>query len=204
MTTKILIPTPLRPYADRRDAVEADGQTVGELLADLTRKHAGLRAHLFNEQGKLRSFVNVYVNDEDIRYLQKEQTLVSATDTVSIVPSVAGGTPTDTDTRKWRGAPADLPQLTNDEVKRYSRHLIMPEVGMDGAATTQGGQRAVHRRGRARIAGRNVPCCRRRRHRRYRGLRRRGPQQPPAPDHPRDVGRRPVEAGLGKGSNSRD
>ena len=78
MATKILIPTPLRPYTDKKDAVDADGATVGELLADLTRKHGGLKAHLYNEQGKLRSFVNVYVNDEDIRYLQKEQTPVSA------------------------------------------------------------------------------------------------------------------------------
>src|SRR5215471_21499633 len=88
---KILIPTPLRPFTDKQDAVEASGGTIGELLADLTRQHAGLKAHLYNEQGKLRSFVNVYVNDEDIRYLQKEQTPVSAGDTVSIIPSVAGG-----------------------------------------------------------------------------------------------------------------
>ena len=91
---KILIPTPLRPYTDKQDAVDARGATVGELLADLTRKHAGLKAHLYNDQGKLRSFVNVYVNDEDIRYLQKEQTSVKANDTVSIIPSVAGGAET--------------------------------------------------------------------------------------------------------------
>src|SRR5215211_8922508 len=88
---KILIPTPLRPYTDKQDAVDAAGATVGELLADLTKRHAGLKAHLYNEQGKLRSFVNIYVNDEDIRYLQKEQTPVTADDTVSIIPSVAGG-----------------------------------------------------------------------------------------------------------------
>src|SRR5215470_13133312 len=120
---KILIPTPLRPYTDKQDTVDASGATVGELLADLTRKHSGLKAHLYNEQGKLRSFVNVYVNDEDIRYLQKEQTPVAAGDTVSIIPSVAGGAPT---------VAEELPTLTNDEVKRYSRHLIMPEVGVDG------------------------------------------------------------------------
>jgi adenylyltransferase/sulfurtransferase len=120
---KILIPTPLRPYTDKQDAVDASGATVGELLADLTRRHSGLKAHLYNEQGKLRSFVNVYVNDEDIRYLQKEQTPVAANDTVSIIPSVAGGAPT---------VAEELPMLSNDEVKRYSRHLIMPEVGVDG------------------------------------------------------------------------
>src|SRR5207253_11430385 len=91
---KILIPTPLRPYTDKQDSVDAAGATVGELLADLTRRHAGLKAHLYNEQGKLRSFVNVYLNDEDIRYLQKEQTPVSPGDTISIIPSVAGGAPT--------------------------------------------------------------------------------------------------------------
>ena len=94
---KILIPTPLRPYTDKLDAVDASGTTVGELLADLTTRHAGLKPHLYNEQGKLRSFVNVYVNDEDIRYLQKEQTPVTAADTVSIIPSVAGGAPTTTE-----------------------------------------------------------------------------------------------------------
>jgi adenylyltransferase/sulfurtransferase len=132
---KILIPTPLRPYTDKQDTVDASGATVGELLADLTQKHAGLKAHLYNEQGRLRSFVNVYVNDEDIRYLQKEQTPVNAADTVSIIPSVAGGAPTATDT----GSRA-LPDLTNDEVKRYSRHLIMPEVGVEGQRKLKAGK----------------------------------------------------------------
>jgi molybdopterin converting factor small subunit len=91
MATRVLIPTPLRPYTDSQDAVEVSGATIGELLADLTRKHSGLKAHLYNEQGKLRSFVNIYLNDEDIRYLQKERTPVSAGDTISIIPSVAGG-----------------------------------------------------------------------------------------------------------------
>jgi adenylyltransferase/sulfurtransferase len=143
MATRILIPTPLRPYTDKKDAVEAEGATIGELLADLTRKHSGLKAHLYNEQGKLRSFVNVYLNDEDIRYLQKEQTPVSPGDTISIIPSVAGGTEKGSG-RFSSGAlaenlPDPLPQLTNDEVKRYSRHLIMPEVGMDGQRRLKAG-----------------------------------------------------------------
>src|SRR5215469_2234150 len=118
---KILIPTPLRPFTDKQDAVDASGATVGELLADLTRKHAGLKAHLYNEQGKLRSFVNIYVNDEDIRYLQKEQTPVAADDTVSIIPSVAGGVGTADAPVFGRVLDVDreLPQLTNDEIKRY-------------------------------------------------------------------------------------
>src|SRR5256885_5733673 len=140
MATKILIPTPLRPYTDKKDAVDADGSTVGELLADLTRRHAGLKAHLYNDQGKLRSFVNVYVNDEDIRYLQKEQTPVSAADTVSIIPSVAGGIEVVEDKRSVRLQTDELPTLTNDEVKRYSRHLIMPEVGVDGQRRLKAGK----------------------------------------------------------------
>src|SRR5437763_8155952 len=130
MATKILIPTPLRPFTDKKDAVEAEGKTVGELLADLTAKHSGLKAHLYNDQGKLRSFVNIYVNDEGIRYLQKEQTPINAGDTVSIIPSVAGGDPTAADDRSVRLQP-DV-ELTNDEIKRYSRHLILPEVGLEG------------------------------------------------------------------------
>jgi adenylyltransferase/sulfurtransferase len=129
---KILIPTPLRPYTDKQDTVDASGATVAELLADLTRKHSGLKAHLYNDQGKLRSFVNVYVNDEDIRYLQKEQTPVQPADTVSIIPSVAGGTLTSAEATVGQAAVEELPSLSNDEVKRYSRHLIMPEVGVDG------------------------------------------------------------------------
>src|SRR3954471_7470734 len=130
---KILIPTPLRPYTDKQDAVDAAGATVGELLADLTSKHSGLKAHLYNEQGKLRSFVNIYVNDEDIRYLDKEQTTVKADDTISIIPSVAGGAPTTTVDTRSAGVQPDraLPDLTNEEIKRYSRHLIMPEVGLE-------------------------------------------------------------------------
>jgi adenylyltransferase/sulfurtransferase len=139
MAIKILIPTPLRPYTDKKDAVETSGATVGDVLADLTTKHSGLKPHLYNEQGKLRSFVNIYVNDEDIRYLQKEQTPVSAGDTVSIIPSVAGGVEAVADRRAPAGAARELPQLTNDEVKRYSRHLIMPEVGVDGQRRLKAG-----------------------------------------------------------------
>ena len=88
---KILIPTPLRQFAEKHDSVEVTGTTVGEVLSSLTTKFPDLRKQLFNDEGKLRSFVNVYVNDEDIRYLQKDATAVAATDTLSIVPSIAGG-----------------------------------------------------------------------------------------------------------------
>jgi adenylyltransferase/sulfurtransferase len=88
---KVLIPTPLRQYADKHDSIELNGSTVGEVLTALTSRHADLRRHLYNDEGKLRSFVNVYLNDEDIRYLDKDATSVKDTDTLSIVPSIAGG-----------------------------------------------------------------------------------------------------------------
>jgi adenylyltransferase/sulfurtransferase len=88
---KVLIPTPLRQFADKKDTVEVSGATVGEALAALTAAHPDLKRNLFTDEGKLRSFVNVYVNDEDIRYLQKDATPVAAGDTISIVPSIAGG-----------------------------------------------------------------------------------------------------------------
>ena len=91
MATKILIHTPLRTYTAMQDTIEVEGSTVGELLSNMTSTYTELRKHLFTEDGKLRNFVNIYVNDDDIRYLDKEETPVSSDDTVSIVPSVAGG-----------------------------------------------------------------------------------------------------------------
>lgn len=91
MPTKILIPTPLRGFVGDNDVVEAEGATVGEVLANMTAEHAGLRKHLYGEDGSLRKFVAIYVNDDDIRFLEKEATPVKAGDTVSIIPSVAGG-----------------------------------------------------------------------------------------------------------------
>lgn len=91
MPVKVMIPTPLRAYAGKQESVELQAGTVGEALAVLTGKYADLRKHLYAEDGRLRSFVNVYVNDEDIRYLQKDQTQVREGDTISIVPSIAGG-----------------------------------------------------------------------------------------------------------------
>jgi adenylyltransferase/sulfurtransferase len=129
LAIRIHIPTPLRPYTDKLDVVELDGANVGELLGNLTSRFGGLKQHLFNDQGRLRSFVNVYVNDEDIRYLQKDQTPLKAGDTVSIIPSVAGGAGVAAAPPQQK---RELPNLSADEVKRYSRHLILPEVGMDG------------------------------------------------------------------------
>ncbi len=91
MTVPVTIPTPLRGYAGGQKTISVEGQTVGEALQGLTTKYPNLRQHLFAEDGQLRSFVNVYLNDEDVRYLQKTDTPIAPSDKLSIVPSVAGG-----------------------------------------------------------------------------------------------------------------
>ena len=88
--TTIRIPTPLRPYTGGSSAVAVSGGTVGEALADLTRLHPQLRPHLYDGD-ELRSFVNVYLNKEDVRGLQGAQTAVAEADTLMIIPSSAGG-----------------------------------------------------------------------------------------------------------------
>jgi len=89
--TKVHIPTPLRQYAGKQATVQVDGATVADALTSLISQHPDLRRHLYTDDGKLRAFVNVYLNDEDIRYLEKEATPVRDSDTISIVPSIAGG-----------------------------------------------------------------------------------------------------------------
>ena len=91
MAVKVIIPTPLRAYTDKQPSVDLQAGTVGEALSALTSRFTDLKKHLYADDGRLRSFVNVYVNDEDIRYLQKDQTRVKEGDTISIVPSIAGG-----------------------------------------------------------------------------------------------------------------
>src|SRR6266849_2089119 len=119
------LPTPLRPHAGGAASVQVRARTVQEALDSLIEGHPALRRHLFDEEGKLRSFVNVYKNDEDVRYLEKERTPVSDSDALSIIPSIAGGAPPAATVTAETG-------LSNEEIRRYSRHLIMPEVGMEG------------------------------------------------------------------------
>src|ERR1035441_2240681 len=88
---KILIPTALRQFTEQSDSVEVTGATVADVLNGLTTRYPNLKKNLFTDQGKLRSFVNVYVNDEDIRYLDKTDTKLQGDETLSIVPSIAGG-----------------------------------------------------------------------------------------------------------------
>ena len=89
--TTIRIPTPLRPYTNSQAEVPVTGATVGDALSDLTRQYPNLKQHLYNEGGELRAFVNVFLNDEDIRHIRGAETPVQERDRLMIVPSIAGG-----------------------------------------------------------------------------------------------------------------
>jgi sulfur-carrier protein adenylyltransferase/sulfurtransferase len=138
MPVTIAIPTPLRQFTAGQSEIQVEAQTAGEALDQLTTAHSELRKHLFNDQNKLRNFVNVYVNDEDIRHVNGPETPVKEGDTILIVPSIAGGSAvldqatSETPPTRRQDPGAPLPMLSNEEVARYSRHLIMPEVGMTG------------------------------------------------------------------------
>jgi len=125
---RIVIPTALRQYAANHDAVEVEAESVEQALGDLVDRFDQLRRHLYADDGRLRNFVNVYVNEEDIRYLEKDATPLKEGDTISIVPSIAGGSFSLMDRLGAKRKDVLMPA----EIKRYSRHLILPEVGMVG------------------------------------------------------------------------
>jgi len=133
----VKVPTPLRPLAGGASELSLEGSTVGGVIRTLADANPGLKRHLFTTEGRLRNFVTVYLNDEDIRYLERESTPVKDGDVVSIVPAVAGGSPASVRTphreAKVRDVapPADEP-FSRDELRRYSRHLLLPEVGLAG------------------------------------------------------------------------
>ena len=125
MPVKVFIPTALRQYADNTDSVELGGGTVGEVLSNLADEFPTLKTHLFTDDGVLRNFVNVYVKDENIRSLNLDETAVVEGDEITLVSAVAGGT-------GILDISTEGVDLSNDEIERFSRHLILPEVGMEG------------------------------------------------------------------------
>ncbi len=136
MSVTIAIPTALRQFAGGQSEVKVEAATAGEALNLLIASHAELRRHLFNDQNALRNFVNVYLNDEDIRHRNGPDTPVKDGDTILIVPSIAGGAAVLEPTADQDGGTPQqdlgLPMLSNEEIARYSRHVIIPEVGMTG------------------------------------------------------------------------
>src|ERR1700755_2465970 len=115
MAVTVFIPTALRQFAGDKTEVAVDASTVGEALDKVTGEHAELRRHLYSEQGTLRNFVNVYVNDEDIRHAQRLDTPVREGDTISIIPAIAGGAATEHEVGATSND-AQLPTLSNEEI----------------------------------------------------------------------------------------
>lgn len=116
MAVKVLIPPPLRPHAGGQVAAEFPARNVAEALDRLTSEFADLKRHLFTEEGRLRSFVNVYVNGEDIRYLAEEKTPTKDGDTINIIPSIAGG-----NVGGWMGRTGRRRQKRQQAGRRYTR-----------------------------------------------------------------------------------
>jgi adenylyltransferase/sulfurtransferase len=114
MPVTVRIPTPLQRLTNGQGEVACEGKTVTELVADLESRYPGIKERICDQDGRLRRFVNVFVNEEDIRFLQGDQTAVKDGDEVSIIPAIAGGT------------------LSKEQIARYSRQLILPEVGVKG------------------------------------------------------------------------
>ncbi|MBX7220189.1 MAG: molybdopterin-synthase adenylyltransferase MoeB [Blastocatellia bacterium] len=130
MAVTVYIPTALRQYAGGNNQLQFEAATVGEALDRLTSTHGDLRKHLYADATKLRNFVNVFLNEDDIRHSGGLATPVKEGDTISIVPAIAGGTSVAEAPIPAKGE--ELPTLSNEEISRYSRHLILPEVGLEG------------------------------------------------------------------------
>lgn len=137
----VKVPTPLRSFTGGRSEVAVEGSTVGGLVRGLAEAHPELRRHLYSPEGRLRSFVAIYLNDQDIRYLEREATPVQEGDVVSIVPAIAGGSSATPAAALRDAGPADPGSLADrfspEELRRYSRHLLLPEVGVSGQKRLQ-------------------------------------------------------------------
>jgi adenylyltransferase/sulfurtransferase len=124
MKNNLIIPSALRQYTDNNDSIELAGDSIAEILDELISSYPKVKKHLFNEEGKLRNFVNIYVNEDDIRSKQNLDTPIKEGDEISLVPSIAGG-------NGKLESQIEL-ELDNAEINRYSRHILMPEVGLEG------------------------------------------------------------------------
>ena len=130
MTVTIIIPTALRQHTGDEDELKLNARTVSDALKELVTAFPSLRRHLYSESGRLRNFINIYLNEEDIRYKEGESTQLKDGDTLMIVPAVAGGAHASADDE---GHGPNV-SFSSGEFARYSRHLIMPEVGLEGQA----------------------------------------------------------------------
>lgn len=127
MAVTVVIPTTLRLFTEHRSEVEIEGKTVGEVLTLLSDEYPECKKALFDENGQIRAFVNVFVNDENIRDLKDFDTEVKDGDEVILIPAIAGGSGIESVLGDRKGD-----KLTNDEITRYSRHLLLQEIGVKG------------------------------------------------------------------------
>ena len=134
----VRIPTPLRPLVGGRAELMLEGNSVGEVLSELCAANADFREQLFDSEGQLRNFVNIYVNDRNVRDLEGEQTALTDGEQLDIVPSIAGGAPAGSRSAGNGGAATVSDELTPGEIHRYVRHLTMPEVGLAGQKKLKG------------------------------------------------------------------
>src|ERR1700688_1786519 len=125
MSIKVIIPTALRQHTDNEDELKLNARTVSDALKELVTAFPSLRRHLYSESGRLRNFINIYLNEEDIRYKEGESTPLEDGDTLMIIPAIAGGAHASVDDEEHEPKVS----FSSGEFARYSRHLIMPEVG---------------------------------------------------------------------------
>src|SRR5271170_1366301 len=114
----VIIPTPLRKFTNNTARLQVKPGTIQETVQELTINFPDLKKHLLDENGKIRSYVNIFIGNDDIRDLQQEHTTVQEGAVVSIVPAIAGGSPGDA-------------VFTKEELARYDRHIIIPGFGME-------------------------------------------------------------------------
>jgi adenylyltransferase/sulfurtransferase len=126
MAVTVLIPTALRVFAERKAEVSSNGKTAGEVLQNLVKTYPQLKKHLFSEEKKLRSFINIFLGDTNIKNIKGLETKLKDGDVLMIIPAIAGGA--------GRVSACYVPpdDLTNEEIARYSRHLLLPEIGIEG------------------------------------------------------------------------
>jgi adenylyltransferase/sulfurtransferase len=127
MAVTVLIPTTLRSFTNRRSEIKLDGKTVREVIRSLADEYPETKKAIFDENGTPRAFVNVFVNENNIKNLDGYDTEVKDGDEVMLIPAIAGGSP-----EKSVISDERTEKLTNDEIMRYSRHLLLQEVGVKG------------------------------------------------------------------------
>jgi adenylyltransferase/sulfurtransferase len=118
----VIIPTPLRKFTNNTAKLEVKAGTIQDTVKELTLNFPDLKKHLLDENGQIRSYVNIFLGNDDIRNLQQEKTSVKEDSVVSIIPAIAGGSP---------GTPANAAPFSKEELARYNRHIIIPEFGME-------------------------------------------------------------------------